>query len=46
MRHADRLGAQRAVILGEDGRAQLRDMRSGEQQEIDIARVVEELARR
>jgi hypothetical protein len=31
------------VIL-ETGGAQLRDMRSGEQREIDLARVVEELA--
>jgi histidyl-tRNA synthetase len=46
MRHADRLGAAHAVILDTDGRAQLRDMRSGEQREIDLAQVVEELAGR
>jgi histidyl-tRNA synthetase len=46
MRQADRLGAAHAVILDTDGRAQLRDMRSGEQREIDLARVVEELAGR
>ena len=45
MRQADRLGAARAVILDADGGAQLRDMSSGEQREIELARVVEELAR-
>jgi histidyl-tRNA synthetase len=44
MRQADRLGAARAVILDADGGAQLRDMSSGEQREIEPARVVEELA--
>jgi histidyl-tRNA synthetase len=44
MRQADRLGAAHAVILDEDGGAQLRDMRSGEQREIEVSRVVEELA--
>jgi histidyl-tRNA synthetase len=43
MRQADRLGVAHAVILDEDGGAQLRDMRSGEQREIDLAHVVEEL---
>jgi histidyl-tRNA synthetase len=46
MRHADRLGVAHAVILDEDGAAQLRDMRSGEQREIDLANLVEELAAR
>jgi histidyl-tRNA synthetase len=46
MRHADRLGAAHAVILDAGGRVQLRDMRSGEQREIELARVVEELAGR
>jgi histidyl-tRNA synthetase len=45
MRQADRLGAARAVILDADGGAQLRDMSSGEQREIELTRVVEELAR-
>ena len=45
MRQADRLGAAHAVILDADGGAQLRDMSSGEQREIELARVVEELAR-
>jgi histidyl-tRNA synthetase len=44
MKQADRLGAAHTVILDEDGRAQLRDMRSGEQREIDLASVVGELA--
>jgi histidyl-tRNA synthetase len=46
MRQADRLGAARAVILDVDGGAQLRDMGSGEQREIELARVVEELTGR
>jgi hypothetical protein len=33
------------VILDVEGRVQLRDMGSGEQREVDLARVVEELAR-
>ncbi len=45
MRQADRLGAAQAVILEPDGGAALRDMSSGEQRAIDLARVVEELAR-
>jgi histidyl-tRNA synthetase len=43
MRQADRLGVAHAVILDEDGQAQLRDMRSGEQWEIDLGNVVGEL---
>jgi histidyl-tRNA synthetase len=46
MRQADRLGAAQAVILDEDGRAKLRDMQSGEQREVDLVRLVEELAGR
>jgi histidyl-tRNA synthetase len=46
MRHADRLGAGAAVILEEGGGIQLRDMRSGEQREIDVESLVEELAAR
>jgi histidyl-tRNA synthetase len=42
MRHADRLGARRAVILGDDG-AQLRDMESGEQSPVELGEVVERL---
>jgi histidyl-tRNA synthetase len=44
MRHADRLGAAHAVILDSEGGAQLRDMRSGEQREVELASVIEELA--
>jgi histidyl-tRNA synthetase len=46
MRHADRLGVAHAVILDEDGSAQLRDMGSGEQREIEVASLVEELTSR
>jgi histidyl-tRNA synthetase len=44
LKHADRLGARYAVILGEDGAAQLRDMTSGEQRDVDPAKVAEEIA--
>jgi histidyl-tRNA synthetase len=44
MRQADRLGARHAVILDEDGTAQLRDMSSGAQREVDPSRVAEEIA--
>ncbi len=43
MKHADRIGAERAVIF-QDGKVSLRDMASGEQQELDAAAVVEALA--
>jgi histidyl-tRNA synthetase len=46
MKQADRLGAARAVILDAEGPAKLRDMHSGEQREIEVARVVEELTGR
>ena len=42
MKQADRLGAGYALILGEDS-ATLRDMGSGDEREIDPARVAEEL---
>jgi histidyl-tRNA synthetase len=44
MRQADRLSASHAVIIDAAGSAQLRDMRSGEQREVEVARVAEELA--
>ena len=45
MRQADRVGAAHTVIL--DGEAtRVRDMRSGEQREVEPARLVEELSRR
>ena len=37
MKQADRVGARAAVILDDDGAAQLRDMASGEQRELDLA---------
>jgi histidyl-tRNA synthetase len=43
LKHADRIGARRVLILDADG-ARLRDMASGEQRPVDIARVVEEIA--
>jgi histidyl-tRNA synthetase len=43
MKHADRVGARHAVILEDDGSAQLRDMDSGEQREVDTDRLAEEL---
>jgi histidyl-tRNA synthetase len=46
MRQADRAGASHAVILEDGGAAQLRDMRSGEQREVDLARIAEELGAR
>ncbi|MDX6652645.1 MAG: histidyl-tRNA synthetase [Solirubrobacterales bacterium] len=44
LKHADRVGARHAVILEEDGAAQLRDMGRGEQRPVDVATVAEELA--
>jgi histidyl-tRNA synthetase len=44
MRQADRVGAGHTLILDADGSARLRDMRSGEQREVDASRVVEELS--
>ena len=44
MRHADRLDVANTVILDEAGSVQLRDMSSGEQREVDVATVVEELS--
>ncbi len=41
LKHADRIGARRVLILEPDGSAQLRDMRSGEQRQIDPAGLVE-----
>jgi histidyl-tRNA synthetase len=41
LKHADRIGARRVLILEADGSAQLRDMRSGEQGPVDPAGLVE-----
>jgi histidyl-tRNA synthetase len=43
LKHADRLGARRVLILEGDGSAQLRDMESGEQRPADTANLVGEL---
>jgi histidyl-tRNA synthetase len=43
MKQADRVGARHAVLLEDDGSVQLRDMESGEQREVDLSRIVEEL---
>jgi histidyl-tRNA synthetase len=45
MKQADRVGARYALILSGDGPATLRDMTSGEEREIDAARVAEEIRR-
>jgi histidyl-tRNA synthetase len=45
MKQADRSGAAHAVIL-EGGQASLRDMGSGEQRDVDTAKLAEELAAR
>jgi histidyl-tRNA synthetase len=41
LKHADRIGARRVLILEADGTAQLRDMQSGEQRPIDPAGLIE-----
>jgi histidyl-tRNA synthetase len=43
MKQADRFGARYALILAGDGKATLRDMSSGEEREIDPAKVAEEI---
>ena len=43
MKQADRSGARAAVILEADRTAKLRDMGSGEQREVDPARIVDEI---
>jgi len=42
LKHADRVGARRVLILEEAG-AQLRDMASGEQRPVDTANLIEEI---
>jgi histidyl-tRNA synthetase len=44
MKQADRVGARHAVILDKHGAAALRDMRTGDQREVDPSRVAEEIA--
>jgi histidyl-tRNA synthetase len=43
LKHADRIGARRVVIVEEGQTAKLREMESGEQRPIDLASAVEEL---
>jgi histidyl-tRNA synthetase len=43
LKHADRIGASRVLILEADGSAQLRDMRSGEQRAVDTGKLVDEM---
>ena len=43
MKQADRIGARHAVILGDDGSAQLKDMESGEQRDVDPGAVLKEI---
>jgi histidyl-tRNA synthetase len=43
LKHADRLGARRVLILEEDGSARLRDMATGEQRDADPGKLVEEM---
>ena len=43
LKHADRIGAKRVVILEADGSAQLREMESGEQREVDAAKLIDAL---
>jgi histidyl-tRNA synthetase len=44
MKQADRSGASRAVILESGGVAQLREMESGEQRQVEVARLAQEIA--
>lgn len=43
LKHADRVGARRVLILEDAGAAQLRDMRSGEQRPVDTGNLIEEI---
>jgi histidyl-tRNA synthetase len=43
MKQADRVGARAAIVLDEDGSAQLRDMQSGQQRPVEVGRVADEL---
>ena len=43
LKHADRIGARRVLILEGDGSAQLRDMRTGEQRPADTGKLIEEM---
>jgi histidyl-tRNA synthetase len=43
LKHADRIGARRVLILEADGSAQLRDMETGEQHAVDPGNLVDEM---
>jgi histidyl-tRNA synthetase len=43
LKHANRIGADRVLILEADGSAQLRDMETGEQRAVDPGNLVEEM---
>jgi histidyl-tRNA synthetase len=43
LKHANRIGARRTLILEADGTAQLRDMESGEQRAVDPGNLVDEM---
>ena len=43
LKHADRIGARRVVIVAADGSTQLRDMGTGEQHPADSARLIDEI---
>jgi len=43
LKHADRIGARRVLILEADGSAQLRDMETGEQRPADPGKLVDEM---
>ena len=43
LKHANRIGAQRVLILEADGGAQLRDMGTGEQRPADTGNLVDEM---
>ena len=45
MKQANRSGAQRAVIIAEDGSARLRDMTSGEERDLDLGNLAAEIER-
>jgi histidyl-tRNA synthetase len=46
LKHADRIGARRVLILEADGSAQLRDMETGEQRAVDPGKLLEEMTGR
>jgi histidyl-tRNA synthetase len=45
LKHADRIGARRVLILEGGGAAQMRDMTSGEQRPVDTGSLVDEILR-